>query len=76
MVRRLSSTPQTDCTSITPHNFTQHHKKMNVPLLDLGPTLEEQKQEIIAKVVEVVSSTRYIQGPEVEGFEAEAKEYC
>ncbi len=49
---------------------------MNVPLLDLGPTLEEQKQEIIDKVVEVVSSTRYIQGPEVEGFEAEAKEYC
>ena len=49
---------------------------MNVPLLDLGPTLEEQKQEIIDKVVEVVASTRYIQGPEVEGFEAEASEYC
>ena len=50
--------------------------KMNVPLLDLGPTLEEQKQEIIDKVVEVVASTRYIQGPEVEGFEAEAADYC
>ncbi len=49
---------------------------MNVPLLDLGPTLEEQKQEIIEKVIEVVESTRYIQGPEVEGFEAEASQYC
>ena len=52
------------------------HKKMNVPLLDLCPMLEEQKQEIIDKVIEVVESTRYIQGPEVEGFEAEAGQYC
>ncbi|MBT8347778.1 MAG: DegT/DnrJ/EryC1/StrS family aminotransferase [Desulfofustis sp.] len=49
---------------------------MKVPLLDLGPTLEEQKQEIIDKVVEVVESTRYIQGPEVEAFEEEASDYC
>ena len=49
---------------------------MNVPLLDLGPTLEEQKQEIIEKVIEVVESTRYIQGPEVEGFEEEISTYC
>ncbi|MEJ2134192.1 MAG: DegT/DnrJ/EryC1/StrS family aminotransferase [Desulfofustis sp.] len=49
---------------------------MNVPLLDLGPTLEEQRQEIVEKVIEVVDSTRYIQGPEVEGLEAEIGEYC
>ncbi len=49
---------------------------MNVPLLDLGPMLEEQKQEIIAKVAEVVASTRYIQGPEVTGLETEIADYC
>lgn len=49
---------------------------MNVPLLDLGPMLEEQKEEIIAKVSEVVSSTRYIQGPEVAGLEKEIADYC
>ena len=49
---------------------------MKVPLLDLGPTLEEQKQEIIQKVIEVVESTRYIQGPEVEGLEEEMRRYC
>ena len=49
---------------------------MNVPLLDLGPTLEEQRQEIIEKVIEVVESTRYIQGPEVDGLEEEMSSYC
>lgn len=49
---------------------------MNVPLLDLGPTLAEQKQEIVEKVAEVVDSTRYIGGPEVEGLEAEIAAYC
>jgi dTDP-4-amino-4,6-dideoxygalactose transaminase len=49
---------------------------MKVPLLDLGPTLEEQKEEIFAKIIEVVESTRYIQGPEVEGFEEEVGRYC
>ncbi len=49
---------------------------MNVPLLDISPTLEEQRQEIIDKVIEVVDSTRYIQGPEVEGLEEELARYC
>ncbi len=49
---------------------------MNVPLLDLGPTLTEQKQEIIDKVTEVIGSTRYIGGPEVEGLEDEIASYC
>lgn len=49
---------------------------MNVPLLDLGPMLEEQKQEILDKVAEVVVSTRYIQGPEVTGLETEIADYC
>lgn len=49
---------------------------MNVPLLDLAPTLDEQKQEIIEAVTRIVESTRYIQGPEVEGLEHEIAEYC
>ena len=49
---------------------------MNVPLLDLSPTLTEQKQEIIDKVIEIVDSTRYIGGPEVEGLETEIAAYC
>lgn len=49
---------------------------MNVPLLDLTPTLEEQKQEIVETVTRIIDSTRYIQGPEVEGLEKEIAEYC
>jgi len=49
---------------------------MKVPLLDLSPTLAEQRQEIIDKVIQVVDSTRYIQGPEVEGLEDEIADYC
>ncbi len=49
---------------------------MRVPLLDLQPTLEEQRQEIVDKVVEIVDSTRYIQGPDVALLEEEIAAYC
>jgi len=49
---------------------------MNVPLLDLTPTLEEQREEIVETVTRVVDSTRYIQGPEVDGLEQEIADYC
>lgn len=49
---------------------------MNVPLLDLNPPLLEQRSEIIEKIIQVVDSTRYIQGPEVEGLEEEIAAYC
>jgi len=49
---------------------------MNVPLLDLAPTLAEQREEIIETVTRIVDSTRYIQGPEVDGLEREIAEYC
>ncbi len=49
---------------------------MNVPLLDLSPALSEQRSEIIEKIIQVVDSTRYIQGPEVEGLEEEIAQYC
>ena len=49
---------------------------MNVPLLDLSPPLLDQRSEIIEKIIQVVDSTRYIQGPEVEGLEEEIAAYC
>lgn len=49
---------------------------MNVPLLDLAPTLDEQRQEIIDAVTRIIDSTRYIQGPEVDELEKEIADYC
>lgn len=49
---------------------------MNVPLLDLKPQLDELRDEIIEKVVGVIDSTRYIQGPEVQALETEVADYC
>ncbi|MGL1932464.1 MAG: DegT/DnrJ/EryC1/StrS family aminotransferase [Desulfotalea sp.] len=48
---------------------------MNVPLLDLSKQLATYEDEMIAAVTKVVRSTRYIQGPEVEGLEKEIAEY-
>ncbi len=48
---------------------------MNVPLLDLGAQLKTIEQEMIDAVVNVVRSTRYIQGPEVESLEKEIAQY-
>ena len=42
---------------------------MKVPLLDLHPTLEELRDEIIKAVTQVIDSTRYIMGPEIEALE-------
>lgn len=49
---------------------------MKVPLLDLGSQLKPLREEIIAAVIKVVDSTRYIQGPEVTGLESEVAAYC
>lgn len=49
---------------------------MNVPLLDLKAQLEPLRDEILARVTEVVDSTCYIQGPEVQGFEQQVAAYC
>jgi dTDP-4-amino-4,6-dideoxygalactose transaminase len=48
---------------------------MNVPLLDLKPQIQELREEILEKVAEVVDSTRYIMGPEVEKLEQEIARY-
>lgn len=49
---------------------------MKVPLLDLQAQLAYLEEDLVAAVTRVVKSTRYIQGPEVEGLEREIAEYC
>jgi dTDP-4-amino-4,6-dideoxygalactose transaminase len=48
---------------------------MKVPLLDLQAQLSYLEDDLIAAVTRVIKSTRYIQGPEVEGLEQEIAEY-
>jgi dTDP-4-amino-4,6-dideoxygalactose transaminase len=49
---------------------------MNVPLLDLKPQTELFREEIIQAITNVVDSTRYILGSEVENLEEEIANYC
>ena len=49
---------------------------MQVPLLDLSKQLGPLRDEIINAVTEVVDSTRYILGPQVEKLEDEVAAYC
>ena len=48
---------------------------MRVPMLDLKPQLEQLGSELKKAVGEVIDSTVYILGPEVERFEEEVAEY-
>jgi dTDP-4-amino-4,6-dideoxygalactose transaminase len=48
---------------------------MKVPLLDLQAQLRYLENDLLAAVTRVIKSTRYIQGPEVEGLEKEIAEY-
>ncbi|MEN8135289.1 MAG: DegT/DnrJ/EryC1/StrS family aminotransferase [Thermodesulfobacteriota bacterium] len=49
---------------------------MQVPLLDLSKQLGPLRDEIINAVTEVVDSTCYILGPQVEKLESEVGAYC
>ena len=49
---------------------------MKVPLLDLRPSLEELRNEIVEAVTQVIDSTRYIMGPEIDSLEKEISAYC
>ena len=49
---------------------------MKVPLLDLRPPLEDLRDEIIEAITQVIDSTRYIMGPEIDSLEKEISEYC
>lgn len=48
---------------------------MKVPLLDLQAQLKTFEEEMIGAVTDVVRSTRYIGGPEIEALEKEISEY-
>jgi len=48
---------------------------MNIPMLDLKAQYESIKDEINQKVLETLSSQRFILGPEVEALEQELAEY-
>jgi len=49
---------------------------MDIPFLDLKAQYKSIKEEIDKKVLEVISSQRFILGPEVEGLEREVSTYC
>ena len=49
---------------------------MKVPLLDLHPPLKDLRDEIVEAVTQVIDSTRYIMGPEIDELEKEIAEYC
>ena len=46
-----------------------------IPILDLGPEIARQRAELEVAFARVLDSGRFIGGPEVEAFEAEAAEY-
>ncbi len=46
-----------------------------IPMVDLKQQYEKIKDEVDEAILNVVSSTRYIKGPEVTGFESELAEY-
>lgn len=48
---------------------------MKVPLLDLQAQLKTFEEEMVAAVTDVVRSTRYIGGPEIEALEKEISDY-
>ena len=41
---------------------------MKVPLLDLRPPLEDLRDEIVEAITQVIDSTRYIMGPEIDNL--------
>jgi len=49
---------------------------VNIPVLELGRQYESIREELDAKILEVVRSGKYILGPYVKEFEAAAAEYC
>lgn len=49
---------------------------MNIPFLDLKAQYQSIQEEISQKISEVLSSQRFILGPEVEGLEKEIASYC
>jgi len=49
---------------------------MNIPFLDLKAQYRAIKEEIDQKVMDIISSQKFILGSEVEAFEREVADYC
>lgn len=49
---------------------------MQIPLVDLVKQYNSIKEEIDRKIFEVIESSKFILGPEVESFEKEFADYC
>ena len=49
---------------------------MKIPLIDLRPTMDDLREEILEAVTKVIDSKIYIMGPEVANLEKEITDYC
>jgi len=49
---------------------------MKIPLIDLHPTMDDLREEILEAVIKVIDSKIYIMGPEIIDLEKEISEYC
>ena len=49
---------------------------MKIPLIDLHPTMDELREEILETVTRVIDSNIYIMGPEIIDLEKEIADYC
>ena len=49
---------------------------MKIPLIDLSPSLDDLREEIIESVVKVIDSKIYIMGPEITKLEEKIAKYC
>ena len=49
---------------------------MKIPLIDLRPTMDDLREEILEAITKVVDSNIFIMGPEINSFEREISEYC
>ncbi len=49
---------------------------MKIPLINLHPTMDDLREEIIEAVIKVIDSNMFIMGPEIIELEKEIAEYC
>ena len=49
---------------------------MKIPLIDLRPTMDDLREEVLEAITKVVDSNIFIMGPEISSFEKEISEYC
>tara|TARA_B100001250_G_scaffold412018_1_gene442123 strand:- start:695 stop:1858 length:1164 start_codon:yes stop_codon:yes gene_type:complete len=49
---------------------------MKIPLINLHPTMDDLREEILEAVIKVIDSNMYILGPEIIELENEIAEYC